>query len=76
MIGSSTGYTQELMEIVAPIAALRGYAPDVMVCADDVPAGRPAPWLNILNLGRLQQNARHSSTRLQFEANQPGGRGR
>jgi len=30
-IGSSTGYTRELMEIVAPIAALRGYAPDVLV---------------------------------------------
>jgi phosphonoacetaldehyde hydrolase len=52
-IGSSTGYTRELMEIVAPIAALRGYAPDVVVCADDVPAGRPAPWMNFLNAQRL-----------------------
>ena len=44
-IASSTGYTRELMEIVMPIAARGGYAPDVMLCADDVPAGRPAPWL-------------------------------
>jgi phosphonoacetaldehyde hydrolase len=52
-IGSSTGYTRELMEIVAPLAAVRGYAPDAMVCADDVPAGRPAPWMNFLNAQKL-----------------------
>jgi phosphonoacetaldehyde hydrolase len=45
-IGSSTGYTRELMGIVAPLAASGGYAPDVIVCPDDVRAGRPAPWLN------------------------------
>lgn len=44
-IGSSTGYTRELMEVVAPRAAEQGYAPDVILCADDVPAGRPAPWM-------------------------------
>jgi phosphonoacetaldehyde hydrolase len=45
-IGSTTGYTRELMDVVAPIAARGGYAPDVIVCSDDVPAGRPAPWMN------------------------------
>lgn len=45
-IGSTTGYTRELMAVVAPLAAAQGYAPDVLVCADDVPAGRPAPWMN------------------------------
>jgi phosphonoacetaldehyde hydrolase len=45
-IGSSTGYTRELMDIVLPIAASRGFAPDVCVCSDEVAAGRPAPWLN------------------------------
>jgi phosphonoacetaldehyde hydrolase len=45
-IGSSTGYTRALMEVVAPIAAKGGYAPDCILCADDVSAGRPAPWLN------------------------------
>jgi phosphonoacetaldehyde hydrolase len=52
-IGSSTGYTRELMEIVAPLAAVRGYAPDAMVCTDEVPAGRPAPWMNFLNAQKL-----------------------
>lgn len=45
-IGSTTGYTRELMQVVAPIAARGGYSPDVIVCSDDVPTGRPAPWMN------------------------------
>ncbi len=45
-IGSTTGYTRALMEVVAPRAARLGYAPDCMVCSDDVTAGRPAPWMN------------------------------
>jgi len=46
-IGSSTGYTRELMQIVCPIAAAQGYQPDITLCSDDVVAGRPAPWLNL-----------------------------
>jgi phosphonoacetaldehyde hydrolase len=43
-IGSTTGYTRELMEVVMPIAAENGFQPDVCVCSDEVRAGRPAPW--------------------------------
>lgn len=53
-IGSTTGYTSEMMTIVAPEAKKRGYAPDSMVTPDDVPAGRPFPWMcykNAMNLG-------------------------
>ncbi|MFO0960530.1 MAG: phosphonoacetaldehyde hydrolase [Isosphaeraceae bacterium] len=45
-IGSTTGYTRELMEVVVPLAARGGFDPDVVVCSDDVPEGRPAPWMN------------------------------
>ena len=45
-IGSSTGYTRELMEVVIPIAREQGYSPDVVLCSDEVPSGRPMPWLN------------------------------
>jgi phosphonoacetaldehyde hydrolase len=45
-IGSTTGYSRELMEVVIPSATRGGFAPDVIVCADEVRAGRPAPWLN------------------------------
>ena len=42
-IGSTTGYTRPIMERLAPIAARQGFCPEVMVCAGDLPAGRPAP---------------------------------
>ncbi|MCC6508142.1 MAG: phosphonoacetaldehyde hydrolase [Pirellulaceae bacterium] len=45
-IGSSTGYTRELMDVVIPLAAQGGYSPDVVICSDEVSAGRPAPWMN------------------------------
>lgn len=52
-IGSSTGYTRELMDVVEPIAAAQGYAPDCTCTADEVAAGRPAPLLNQLAASRL-----------------------
>jgi phosphonoacetaldehyde hydrolase len=42
-IGSTTGYTRSIMERVLPVAKAQGYAPDNLVCADDVPEGRPGP---------------------------------
>ena len=48
-IGSTTGYTRAIMDALAPIAAQRGYAPDVVICADEAPAGRPYPWMCYLN---------------------------
>ena len=44
-IGSSTGYFREAAERVYRAAAVQGYRPDHCVCADEVPAGRPAPWM-------------------------------
>lgn len=52
-IGSTTDYSRELMEVVAPLSAANGYAPDIIVCADEVPACRPAPWMNFLAAQRL-----------------------
>jgi phosphonoacetaldehyde hydrolase len=45
-IGSTTGYTRELMDVVEPLAAEAGYSPEVVICSDEVSAGRPAPWSN------------------------------
>lgn len=42
-IGSTTGYTRSIMERVLPVAAAQGYAPDNLVCSDDLPEGRPGP---------------------------------
>ena len=43
-IGSTTGYTRSIMERVLPLAAAQGYAPDNLICADDLPFGRPTPY--------------------------------
>jgi len=53
-IGSTTGYTGEMMQLLLAEAKKRGYEPDSTVCATDVPAGRPEPWMcvqNAMNLG-------------------------
>jgi phosphonoacetaldehyde hydrolase len=53
-IGSTTGYTGEMMGLLLSEAKKRGYEPDSTVCATDVPEGRPAPWMcvqNAMNLG-------------------------
>jgi phosphonoacetaldehyde hydrolase len=52
-IGSSTGYTQELMDVLVPLASKQGYRPDAIVCASDVSPGRPAPWMCFENARRL-----------------------
>jgi phosphonoacetaldehyde hydrolase len=53
-IGSTTGYTRPIMARLAPLAAAQGFVPEVMVCAGDLPAGRPAPlqmWKAMAEMG-------------------------
>lgn len=52
-IGTTTGYTRAMMAVLLPEARRQGYVPDVVVCPDDVPAGRPAPWMAFQNAQRL-----------------------
>jgi phosphonoacetaldehyde hydrolase len=44
-IGASTGYFRAAAERVYRAAAEQGYKPDHCVCAEEVPVGRPAPWM-------------------------------
>ncbi|MGY8664970.1 phosphonoacetaldehyde hydrolase [Bradyrhizobium sp. UFLA05-109] len=44
-IGSSTGYTRDIMAKVIPIAAAQGYSPDCIICTGDTPDGRPTPFM-------------------------------
>jgi phosphonoacetaldehyde hydrolase len=48
-VGSTTGYTSQMMEVVQPIARELGYAPDAVVAVDQVAAGRPSPWMALRN---------------------------
>jgi phosphonoacetaldehyde hydrolase len=52
-IGSTTGYLTEMMAINLADARKQGFEPDSTVCASDVPAGRPYPYMcleNAINL--------------------------
>ena len=53
-IGSTTGYMTEMMAINLEDARRQGYAPDSTVCASDVPAGRPYPFMCLQNVINLQ----------------------
>src|SRR5215471_7499929 len=53
-IGSTTGYTRPLMEILLPHAARQGYVADCVLCPDDVGAGRPLPWMIYENAVRMK----------------------
>lgn len=44
-IGSTTGYTRDIMERLLPVAAKAGLAPDNLVCAGDLKSGRPGPLM-------------------------------
>ncbi len=49
-IGSTTGYTAKMMEIVRPGAEAKGYRVDNLVTPNEVPAGRPAPYMIYKNM--------------------------
>ncbi|HJZ60420.1 MAG TPA: phosphonoacetaldehyde hydrolase [Gemmataceae bacterium] len=44
-VAATTGYFREAAEAVYAAAARQGYVPDFAICADEVPAGRPTPWM-------------------------------
>ena len=54
-IGSTTGYTRPMLEVLLRHAAAQGYAPDCALCPDDVGgAGRPLPWMIYENAVRMK----------------------
>jgi phosphonoacetaldehyde hydrolase len=44
-VGSSTGYTREMMQPVLERAAAQGYTPEHVVCSGETPSGRPSPLM-------------------------------
>jgi phosphonoacetaldehyde hydrolase len=53
-VGSTTGYTEEMTNLLRVEAKQRGYEPDSTVCATQVPAGRPHPYMCFQNAIQLQ----------------------
>jgi phosphonoacetaldehyde hydrolase len=52
-IGSTTGYTREIMERIIPGAAEQGFTADSIVCTGDTPEGRPSPYMIYHTLPQL-----------------------
>ncbi|QGZ61477.1 phosphonoacetaldehyde hydrolase [Paraburkholderia acidisoli] len=52
-IGSTTGYTREIMERILPGAAAQGFEADSLVCTGDTPEGRPSPYMIYRTLPQL-----------------------
>lgn len=42
-IGTTTGYSRAIMEVVLPLVAQQGFEPDSLLCAGDLPVTRPTP---------------------------------
>ncbi len=53
-IGTSTGYTRPMLDLLLDKAAEQGYRPDSSVCPDDVGAGRPYPYMCYANAIRMK----------------------
>jgi len=57
-LGSSTGYTRPMLDLLVAQAETRGYRPDMALCPDDAGGGRPHPWMCL----RMALEFRLSST--------------
>ena len=57
-IGSTTGYTNSMMEVVVSNAKEKGYSPDCYVTPDDTGSlGRPYPYMIYRNMEKLKLSA-------------------
>jgi phosphonoacetaldehyde hydrolase len=52
-IGSTTGYTREIIDQIVPGAKAQGFDPDSIVCTGDTPEGRPSPYMIYRTLPQL-----------------------
>ena len=52
-IGANTGYAEVMVEGLVARAAEQGYKPDSIVCATQVPKGRPYPYMCLKNAMEL-----------------------
>lgn len=60
-IGSTTGYTDEMMRVVVPAARRKGYEPDYWITPNSVNnMGRPYPYMMFRNMEALQVHDVHN----------------
>jgi phosphonoacetaldehyde hydrolase len=52
-LGSSTGYTRPMLDLLVAETAKQGLRVDAAYCPDDTGEGRPAPWMCFANMKAL-----------------------
>ncbi|HTT62453.1 MAG TPA: phosphonoacetaldehyde hydrolase [Bryobacteraceae bacterium] len=63
-IGSTTGYTRPMLDLLLASAAAEGYRPDCALCPEDTVAGRPWPWMCYLNAIHLRTYPMHTMIKI------------
>jgi len=63
-IGSTTGYTRPMLDVLLARAAAQGYTPDCALCPEDAGGGRPAPWMCYLSAIRLGTYPMHTMVKI------------
>jgi len=63
-IGTTTGYTRPMLDIVLRNAIAQGYTPDATVCPEDAGGGRPRPWMCYRNAILLQVDAMEACVKI------------
>ena len=53
-VGSTTGYTREMLDVLLETSAKAGYKPDCSISPEDVGSARPGPFMLYENAVRLQ----------------------
>lgn len=56
-LGVNTGYSREMVEVLLPHLHQQGFRPASVVCATEVPKGRPAPHMSLRNTMELEATA-------------------
>lgn len=56
-LGVNTGYSREMVEVLLPHLHRQGFKPASVVCATEVPQGRPAPHMSLRNIMELDATA-------------------
>lgn len=59
-IGSTSGYTRKMMDVIIPAAEKKGYKVDSCVTSDNLPGGRPNPYMIYQNMCELAVPSRFS----------------
>jgi phosphonoacetaldehyde hydrolase len=63
-IGSTTGYTRPMLDVLVGRAASEGYRPDCALCPEDAGAGRPWPWMCYVSAIRLGTYPMHTMVKI------------